>query len=76
MFCLPPNVLRRALADNFNDEKRFCLGEMDDAAEAFESILKRIHFHLVSDENASNWCFYEYCVTHSIFGMNIQENVS
>ncbi len=73
MFSLPPNVLRVALAENFSNEKRFCLGEMDDAAEAFENILKRLHFHLVS--SASNLCVTDFCLTHKLFSMNIVEKV-
>jgi hypothetical protein len=73
MFSLPPNVLRVALAENFSNENRFCLGEMDDAAEAFENILKRLHFHLMS--SMSTLCATEFCLTHRLFSMNIEEKV-
>jgi hypothetical protein len=48
---------------------------MDDAAEAFENILKRLHFHLVPDESESNWCSVDYCISHSRFSMNITDKV-
>jgi hypothetical protein len=34
---LPPDTLRRALAESFLDQQRFQLGFMDDAAECFVS---------------------------------------
>lgn len=34
---LPPNALRKALACSFQDQHRFQLGHMDDAAECFVS---------------------------------------
>jgi hypothetical protein len=34
---LPPDTLRRALAESFFDQQRFQLGFMDDAAECFVS---------------------------------------
>ena len=34
---LPPNVLRSALAESFQQQNRFQLGLMDDAAECFVS---------------------------------------
>jgi hypothetical protein len=36
---LPPDALRRALAESFFDQQRFQLGFMDDAAECFVSTL-------------------------------------
>jgi hypothetical protein len=73
MYSLPPNVLRVALAEYFANENRFCLGQMDDAAEAFENILKRLHFHMVS--SANNLCTTDFCVTHKLFSMNVVEKV-
>lgn len=35
---LPPDTLRRALAESFLDQQRFQLGFMDDAAECFVSV--------------------------------------
>lgn len=35
---LPPDALRRALADSFTNQQRFQLGHMDDAAECFVSV--------------------------------------
>ena len=49
---------------------------MDDAAEAFENILKRLHYHLLPQINETNWCFADYCVSHSRFSMNIKDKVS
>ncbi|KAA0198955.1 hypothetical protein HAZT_HAZT002312 [Hyalella azteca] len=48
---LPPDALRRALAQTFYNQQRFQLGFMDDAAECFENILLRIHFHVASHEH-------------------------
>lgn len=36
---LPPDALRKALAETFFDQRRFQLGFMDDAAECFVSSL-------------------------------------
>jgi hypothetical protein len=36
---LPPDALRRALAESFFNQQRFQLGFMDDAAECFVSIV-------------------------------------
>ena len=48
---------------------------MNDAAEAFENILKRIHFHLIPDSSENNWCFTDYCISHTRFSMNIKDKV-
>ena len=56
---LPPDALRRALAQTFYNQQRFQLGFMDDAAECFENILLRIHFHIASGE-AEDMCNARY----------------
>lgn len=45
---LPPDALRRALAESFFDQQRFQLGFMDDAAECFVS-----HIFIVRVETSS-----------------------
>jgi hypothetical protein len=65
--------MRKALADTYSNENKFQLGKMDDAAEAFENTLKRIHYHLTKEQ--SDTCSYEYCLTHLLFSMCLIEQV-
>ncbi|XP_058887016.1 inactive ubiquitin carboxyl-terminal hydrolase 53-like isoform X2 [Acipenser ruthenus] len=69
---LPSDVLRNALAESFKDEHRFQLGFMDDAAECFENILERIHFHIVP-ECEKDMCTSKSCITHQKFAMTLYE---
>ncbi|CAB1312519.1 unnamed protein product, partial [Coregonus sp. 'balchen'] len=69
---LPSDVLRSALAKTFQDEQRFQLGIMDDAAECFENILMRIHFH-ISDETKEDICTAKHCIPHQKFAMTLFE---
>ncbi|CAG2068005.1 unnamed protein product, partial [Timema podura] len=69
---LPPDALRRALAESFFNQQRFQLGFMDDAAECFENILLRIHFHLASGE-AEDMCSARDCIPHQKFAMTLVE---
>ncbi|KAG2466488.1 UBP53 hydrolase, partial [Polypterus senegalus] len=69
---LPSDILRNALAETFKDEHRFQLGLMDDAAECFENILDRIHFHIVPD-NEKDICTSKSCITHQKFAMTLYE---
>ncbi|KAK7869980.1 hypothetical protein R5R35_013748 [Gryllus longicercus] len=69
---LPPDALRRALAESFFDQQRFQLGFMDDAAECFENILLRIHFHIASGE-AEDMCNARHCIPHQKFAMTLVE---
>ncbi|XP_041504422.1 inactive ubiquitin carboxyl-terminal hydrolase 53 isoform X1 [Microtus oregoni] len=69
---LPSDNIRHALAESFKDEQRFQLGLMDDAAECFENILARIHFHLVPSRDA-DMCTSKSCVTHQKFAMTLYE---
>lgn len=43
---LPSDALRSALAKTFQDEQRFQLGIMDDAAECFVSLWHRLTTHI------------------------------
>ncbi|XP_022086919.1 uncharacterized protein LOC110977152 isoform X2 [Acanthaster planci] len=70
---LPPDALRKALAVAFQDEHRFQLGCMDDAAECFENILTRIHFHLARDIK-EDLCDAKYCIPHRKFAMTLIEH--
>nr|CAD7266874.1 unnamed protein product [Timema shepardi] len=69
---LPPDALRRALAESFFNQQRFQMGFMDDAAECFENILLRIHFHLASGE-AEDMCSARDCIPHQKFAMTLVE---
>ncbi|XP_071952535.1 uncharacterized protein [Antedon mediterranea] len=70
---LPPDALRHALAQTFKNQQRFQLGCMDDAAECFENILCRIHFHVAHDIK-EDLCNVKHCVPHRKFGMTLVEN--
>ncbi|XP_068575537.1 inactive ubiquitin carboxyl-terminal hydrolase 54a isoform X5 [Cebidichthys violaceus] len=69
---LPSDALRSALAKTFQDEQRFQLGIMDDAAECFENILMRIHFH-IADETKEDICTARHCIPHQKFAMTLYE---
>uniref|UniRef100_A0A8C6JYE5 Uncharacterized protein n=1 Tax=Melopsittacus undulatus TaxID=13146 RepID=A0A8C6JYE5_MELUD len=69
---LPSDALRTALAKTFQDEQRFQLGIMDDAAECFENLLMRIHFH-IADETKEDICTASHCVSHQKFAMTLFE---
>ncbi|XP_034040541.1 inactive ubiquitin carboxyl-terminal hydrolase 54a [Thalassophryne amazonica] len=69
---LPSDALRSALAKTFQDEQRFQLGIMDDAAECFENILQRIHFH-IADESKEDVCTARHCIPHQKFAMTLFE---
>ncbi|XP_014904733.1 inactive ubiquitin carboxyl-terminal hydrolase 54-like [Poecilia latipinna] len=71
---LPSDALRSALAKSFQDQQRFQLGIMDDAAECFENILMRIHFH-ISDETKEDVCTARHCIPHQKFAMTLFEQV-
>ncbi|XP_053213243.1 serine-rich adhesin for platelets-like [Panonychus citri] len=72
---LPPDSLRKALAETFSDQRRFQLGFMDDAAECFENILLRIHDHIAHDEPEDS-CKAPHCISHEKFAMNLIEQLS
>ncbi|XP_044276097.1 inactive ubiquitin carboxyl-terminal hydrolase 54 isoform X2 [Varanus komodoensis] len=69
---LPSDALRNALAKTFQDEQRFQLGIMDDAAECFENLLMRIHFH-IADESKEDICTAPHCISHQKFAMTLFE---
>ncbi|KAB0801891.1 hypothetical protein PPYR_04077 [Photinus pyralis] len=69
---LPPDALRRALAESFYDQQRFQLGFMDDAAECFENMLLRIHMHIAKGE-AEDMCNARHCIPHQKFAMTLVE---
>ncbi|XP_063776305.1 inactive ubiquitin carboxyl-terminal hydrolase 53 [Pseudophryne corroboree] len=69
---LPSDAMRHALAESFKDEHRFQLGFMDDAAECFENILQRIHFHIVPNSEG-DMCTSKSCITHQKFAMTLYE---
>uniref|UniRef100_A0A2C9M693 USP domain-containing protein n=1 Tax=Biomphalaria glabrata TaxID=6526 RepID=A0A2C9M693_BIOGL len=71
---LQPDSLRKALADTFANEQRFQLRHMDDAAECFENILRRIHCHIAYNHNEDT-CTAPHCLPHQKFSLNIVEKV-
>ncbi|XP_076317945.1 uncharacterized protein LOC143229469 [Tachypleus tridentatus] len=68
---LPPDALRRALAETFH-QRRFQLGVMDDASECFENILRQIHFHIAPHES-EDMCNVPHCIPHQKFAMTLVE---
>eukprot|EP00794_Sanderia_malayensis_P012192 gene12192-13448_t len=69
---LPPDVLRIAMAKTFQDQRKFQIGRMDDAAEFLETILLRLHYHIAYEE-AEDICNASHCITHQKFAMHIKE---
>ncbi|CAG9765088.1 unnamed protein product [Ceutorhynchus assimilis] len=69
---LPPDSLRKALADSFLDQQRFQVGFMDDAAECFENMLLRIHDH-VAHKEPEDACSAPHCISHQKFAMTLLE---
>ncbi|XP_041363821.1 serine-rich adhesin for platelets-like isoform X2 [Gigantopelta aegis] len=67
---LHPDALRKALAETFANQQRFQLGHMDDAAECFENILRRIHLHLAHNVNEDT-CNAPHCLPHQKFSMTV-----
>ncbi|CAL8239139.1 unnamed protein product, partial [Gadus morhua 'NCC'] len=51
---------------DFQDEQRFQLGIMDDAAECFENLLMRIH-STSSAESREDICTAKHCIPHQKF---------
>ncbi|XP_076450709.1 uncharacterized protein LOC143286794 isoform X2 [Babylonia areolata] len=71
---LHPDALRKALAETFANQQRFQLGHMDDAAECFENILRRIHYHVACNQN-EDACAAPHCLPHQKFSMVVYERV-
>eukprot|EP00112_Aurelia_sp_Birch-Aquarium-sp1_P005691 Seg1646.11 transcript_id=Seg1646.11/GoldUCD/mRNA.D3Y31 product="Inactive ubiquitin carboxyl-terminal hydrolase 54" protein_id=Seg1646.11/GoldUCD/D3Y31 len=69
---LPPDVLRIALAKAFQDQRKFQIGRMGDAAECFENILRRLHYHIAYGE-PEDMCNAKHCIPHQKFSMQILE---
>ncbi|KAL1505740.1 hypothetical protein ABEB36_005234 [Hypothenemus hampei] len=69
---LPPDSLRKALADSFLDQQKFQIGFMDDAAECFENMLLRIHDHIAHKE-PQDACSAPHCISHQKFAMTLVE---
>ncbi|XP_028324347.1 inactive ubiquitin carboxyl-terminal hydrolase 54-like isoform X2 [Gouania willdenowi] len=69
---VPSDALRSALASTFREERRFQLGLMDDAAECFENLLMKIHFHM-SELGSEDQCSSPLCIPHRKFSMTLVE---
>ncbi|XP_067671433.1 uncharacterized protein [Haliotis asinina] len=71
---LHPDALRKALAETFANQQRFQLGHMDDAAECFENILRRIHLHIANDHSEDD-CTAPHCLPHQKFAMSVCDQI-
>ncbi|XP_046364983.2 uncharacterized protein LOC124141125 isoform X2 [Haliotis rufescens] len=71
---LHPDALRKALAETFANQQRFQLGHMDDAAECFENILRRIHLHIANDHSEDD-CTAPHCLPHQKFSMSVCDQI-
>jgi len=69
---LPPDVLRNAMAKAFQDQRKFEIGRMGDAAECFENILRRLHHHIAYGQDEDS-CFAKHCIPHEKFAMLLCE---
>ncbi|CAI8054450.1 Inactive ubiquitin carboxyl-terminal hydrolase 54 [Geodia barretti] len=69
---LPPDHLREALARCYQEQHRFQLGIMDDAAECFEKILEQIHFHLTGSDDLDS-CSAAHCLSHQKCSLSVLE---
>lgn len=75
--CLPPTVLREAMAILFKPQQRFQLFEIDDASEALLAVLDRLHgqFQDVVDSQEVDKCRDPDCVPHRVFGINLTQQI-
>jgi hypothetical protein len=72
---VPPQVLRHALAALFESEKRFQMGSLDDAAEAFDAILRAIHNNVEGVQGGEDRACQPLCAAHKTFALSIIEVV-
>lgn len=75
---LPPDALRRALAETFCDQRRFQLGFMDDAAECFVSIINITFLSFILKFNTNLMFFFVsnsvYLMVYPFSGKHFNEN--
>eukprot|EP01114_Cavostelium_apophysatum_P014332 TRINITY_DN3689_c0_g1_i4.p1 TRINITY_DN3689_c0_g1~~TRINITY_DN3689_c0_g1_i4.p1 ORF type:complete len:590 (+),score=108.12 TRINITY_DN3689_c0_g1_i4:1276-3045(+) len=72
---LTPISLRRAMSALFVKEDRFQIGQLDDAMEALDAILKMLHAALLKEDHR-NVCDAQCeppCFIHQLFGLGILE---
>jgi hypothetical protein len=72
---VPPQVLRRALAALYDNEKRFQVGSLDDAAEAFDAVLQAIHNSVEGITKGEDRPCQPVCAAHKTFALSIIEHV-
>jgi len=87
---IPPTTLREALAVLYGSTQRFQLFQLDDASEALEAVLDRLHRQflenllftsgteaLIKDsyEFVQGQCFESNCIAHQAFGINLIEQL-
>eukprot|EP00003_Mantamonas_plastica_P019787 TRINITY_DN3213_c0_g1_i1.p1 TRINITY_DN3213_c0_g1~~TRINITY_DN3213_c0_g1_i1.p1 ORF type:complete len:432 (+),score=152.51 TRINITY_DN3213_c0_g1_i1:185-1480(+) len=70
----PPDRLRYCLHALFSGEKKFQIGKMDDASEAFSAIMEHLHNEFVGNEDPEKDvdCLPP-CVVHNVFGIDMCE---
>uniref|UniRef100_H2YNT6 USP domain-containing protein n=1 Tax=Ciona savignyi TaxID=51511 RepID=H2YNT6_CIOSA len=68
---LPPTLLRSALAETFQQQSRFQLGLMDDAAECFSILIYKCHFFIVITD--LTYAPLPHCIPHQKFGLSLVE---
>ena len=67
---VPPELLRRAMAICFEQEKGYNLGlSFDCISRTYEELLIRIHYNLTGSHNVSS-CHAPHCLTHQKFSSN------
>ncbi|XP_019848851.1 PREDICTED: uncharacterized protein LOC100633619 isoform X1 [Amphimedon queenslandica] len=71
---IPPDMLRNALANCYKDQDRFQLGIMDDAAECFEKLLEKVHYHLTGTADLES-CAVKWCIPHMKFALTTVEQI-
>eukprot|EP01117_Protostelium_nocturnum_P001079 TRINITY_DN11405_c0_g1_i1.p1 TRINITY_DN11405_c0_g1~~TRINITY_DN11405_c0_g1_i1.p1 ORF type:complete len:633 (-),score=181.22 TRINITY_DN11405_c0_g1_i1:50-1948(-) len=76
---LPPTALRETLAILFKPVQKFQLKQLDDASEALEAVLERLHGQLdgktLSNSEDNTYCKDVECIPHKVFGLNLVEQV-
>eukprot|EP00012_Vannella_robusta_P003068 CAMPEP_0206185864 /NCGR_PEP_ID=MMETSP0166-20121206/2065_1 /ASSEMBLY_ACC=CAM_ASM_000260 /TAXON_ID=95228 /ORGANISM="Vannella robusta, Strain DIVA3 518/3/11/1/6" /LENGTH=410 /DNA_ID=CAMNT_0053601147 /DNA_START=144 /DNA_END=1376 /DNA_ORIENTATION=- len=67
---IPPTSLRLTLHNLFENESRFQMGDLDDAAEALEAVLENLHSVVNTEDGEEN------CISHIVFGIDLMKQVT
>jgi hypothetical protein len=68
---IPPNVLREALSQLYKREKKFQMGEYDDAAETIDALLMCIHESVVGSKRGEDKICNPRCLVHELMSISI-----